>query len=115
MTEKSSIQKESPGVEKARLFAFHGDLDALNRLFLDGAIAELPEFEQRQIIAQAFTNRARVHDECMMRELYPDGVPSYPEYELSPFTISQQLRAKSLDILLNPNEKKLTEQFGFEK
>ena len=68
--------KQLPDVEKAKYFASVGDSNMVWYMAEKGALNELPEAEQRQIVSQAFSKSADLRD-----KLASEGKYSKQEWE----------------------------------
>lgn len=97
-------------LDKARYFASVGDVNTVRSYYAEGVFGELSEFEQRKIIAQAYTKAAKLREEQASQGLY-----SKKEWEDSNLAeaganLPRDYRAKALEILYNPEGKSLEDQ-----
>ena len=75
-----------------------------------GVLDELPEIEQRRLVAQAFSESAKLRDRLVSQGLYSEREWEDPELQEAGANFSRNMRAKALDILLNPEGKSLEDQ-----
>jgi hypothetical protein len=97
-------------ISRAKLASEGGDPNSLSHYLQDGWLDTLPEAEQRRLVADALVNAAKTHNNCTMGK-YPDI--AYTDQKMAELvaTLSQELRARALDIRLNPEGNSLKEQF----
>lgn len=97
-------------LEKARYFASVGDSNTVRSMTLNGVLEILPEFEQRKIVAQAFTESANLRDKLASQGLYSKEEWEDSNLQEAGANFSRNRRAKAIEILWNPEGKSLKEQ-----
>ena len=102
--------KKMPRVDKARYFASQGDSNLVRSMALEGVLDELPEFEQRQIVAESFTESAKRRDRLASQGLYHKEEWKDPKLQEAGASFSSDQRARGLEILYNPEGKDLKVQ-----
>ena len=102
--------KQLPDVEKAKYFASVGDSNMVWYMAEKGALNELPEAEQRQIVSQAFSKSADLRDKLASEGKYSKQEWEDQKIQEAGVNFSRNQRAKALEILLNPDGKDLKEQ-----
>ena len=107
MSELSIQQK----VERVQRASDSGDPNTLSYLLHEGWLDTLPENEQRKLIADSLANNALIHDTNCSNGKYPDLAYTDQNMAEQVSVQSQTLRAKALDIRLNPEGKSLKDQF----
>ena len=96
--------------EKAKIFAENGDVNSVVSMVKRGEIDSLPEAEQRQIVANAFSNAARLRDKLAGEGQYSSVEFLDHNMAMAGANFSRNCRAQALDILLNPNGRILKDQ-----
>ncbi len=100
-------------VGRARLASEGGDFNTLVFLLHEGFIDTLNETEQRKLMAEALLNSATLHDRLTSNGIYHPMVFESQGMAEASATHSQTMRAKALDIRLNPEGKELKDQLEF--
>lgn len=97
-------------LEKARWFASSGNSNSVVWMTLEGVLDELPEVEQRKIVAEAYNKSAELADSQNAQGIYPKAAFEDPEFALATEGFSRRQRAKAIEILWNPEGKGLKDQ-----
>ena len=97
-------------LEKARYFVSVGDPNAVRLMAREGVLDELPEIEQRKIVAQAFLESAKLRDRQASHGLFSKAEWEDPHLQEVGANFSSNMRAKAIDILYNAEGKSLIEQ-----
>jgi hypothetical protein len=101
--------------DKARYFASVGDSNTVRFLVEKGYLDQLTEKEQRQIVAQAYFESAKLSDEHRASGLYSEAEWKDPRLQEAGTNQSRHQRTKGLRILYNPDAEDLKDQVAFKK
>jgi len=104
---------ELSDVEKARVFAAEGNPNSVMSMIRRGALDELPEVEQRRLFAQSLTAAADIRDRHSSAGIYSTQEWTDVGLQEAGSFQSSRLRAKSLEVLLNPDGKNLVDQLNY--
>ena len=94
-----------------------GDVNTLIYLVQEGALDDLPEAQQRGIVATGFNSAADLRDKQASQGLHPKASWEDPEFALATANYSSNQRARATEVLWNPEGVSLKEQLKriFEK